>query len=482
MLTLEELDYDDRDDLYKLSNYKSIMKWIGNGKVWSRDKIEKLIELQLSDRHDKHRSYFYFKIVLDNTTIGIIGLHPFSYFKGSYLTVFINPQYQGKGYYKKSIELLGDKIRKIKVFKIMVRENNKRMIHVCNKHYFFSDKVKFKNEMLFEYYYFNRPLTYLIKTESFDKSFINSFMKEKGWIPFNYKKHKMPDLLHVDGTFYYDKSLYTIKSLLKNQLIDNKMKITDKKNLYKNLNLVNGMKQHLVENYDTTRYENKAKFKPLFKNNDLWIIKPTESYAGRGIRVVTSYDELQHYFKTIDSLELYKREKNTFVVQKYIVNPLLYNEKKFHLRCHFIVFEGENFYIKEIQTLTAKNKFDMSNLNDKGVHDTHFDGSEKDVYFPSSFKLSKKIKQHIIDQIEKILKAILKLADDSCYPETKRCYQLFGVDFMITDDYTVIILECNSKIGLKTGEKSLYPGTNMTYNSLLFTEEYNHVISKVFPN
>jgi len=55
---------------------------------------------------------------------------------------------------------------------------------------------------------------------------------------------------------------------------------------------------------------------------DLWIVKPSNLYAGQGITI-------------LDSIE--KIELNEFVITKYIINLDLINEKKYDLRLHVLI-------------------------------------------------------------------------------------------------------------------------------------------------
>ena len=126
-------------------------------------------------------------------------------------------------------------------------------------------------------------------------------------------------------------------------------------------------------------------------------------------------------------------------------------------------------------------KFKLDDFKNQKIHDSHYEGSKKDIYFPSSFKLSKKIKLDILEQIKNIFAEVLKLLDFSCWEESKKCYQLFGADFMITEDFRVIILEVNDRIGLKGGNESYFPGTRKSYNNVLFETEILKVVNKIFP-
>jgi len=53
---------------------------------------------------------------------------------------------------------------------------------------------------------------------------------------------------------------------------------------------------------------------------------------------------------------------------------------------------------------------------------------------------------------------------------------------MITEDFKVILLEVNSKIGLYGGQEANFPKMKESYNQILFKSSLSTVVSKVFPN
>ena len=110
-MKLEDITHHDRDNITKLTKLKSVMKYVGNGETWNSDKVDRFIGYNLEEVGSKNRKEYYYKIT-DNKFVGIIGVHPFQSFKGYYLSVMILPSEQRKGYYRKSIEKLKDKIKK----------------------------------------------------------------------------------------------------------------------------------------------------------------------------------------------------------------------------------------------------------------------------------------------------------------------------------------------------------------------------------
>ena len=190
MVKLLDLVESDETKIFRLTNYKTVMQWIGNGKIWSREKVRKLIQSQISDKQDDSRKYFYYKITEEEDTIGLIGVHPFDKFPGYYLTVLIKPSEQGKGYYKQSIKKLKPKLLKDGFqgdeVNILVRASNKKMNKLSQKNYYFEKKLDFRGESFNLYVMFFRPMTYLVKTEVLNKDLVDNLMKKMG----NWEKWK----------------------------------------------------------------------------------------------------------------------------------------------------------------------------------------------------------------------------------------------------------------------------------------------------
>lgn len=84
-IILSDLNIGHLDDLYTITSDYSIMKYIGNLKVWSYDKTKRFIEYGNSD------TYYYKAVLLNCKLVGIIGLHD------NKLTIYLNILRKGIG-------------------------------------------------------------------------------------------------------------------------------------------------------------------------------------------------------------------------------------------------------------------------------------------------------------------------------------------------------------------------------------------------
>lgn len=69
---------------------------------------------------------------------------------------------------------------------------------------------------------------------------------------------------------------------------------------------------------------------------NIWIIKPGENTnRGKGIRVVSELTEIQ---QIINSKEKHPNgNEKTYLIQQYLDRPLLYNKRKFDIRCYMMI-------------------------------------------------------------------------------------------------------------------------------------------------
>ena len=72
------------------------------------------------------------------------------------------------------------------------------------------------------------------------------------------------------------------------------------------------------------------------KLQNIWIVKPGENTnRGNGINVCKDLDNIMNI---VDSnVKLNNGKRRSYIVQKYIENPLLINRRKFDIRCYSLV-------------------------------------------------------------------------------------------------------------------------------------------------
>lgn len=225
-----------------------------------------------------------------------------------------------------------------------------------------------------------------------------------------------------------------------------------------------------------------------------WILKPSMSDKGQGIRVFRTLDQLQAIFDSFeegrdsdDEEEELQDEDNNgviisqlrhFIVQEYQDKPLLlpeYQDKKFHLRT-YVVSAGDLavFVYEHILALFAESSYtspeDKSDdlIIDLAGHLTNTclqEGNDPLVVGFWDLKgLTLEKKTQVFDQVKEITGQLFKAAssvDKINFQPMENAVEIFGVDFLVNEDLSVKLLEVNSYPDFKqTGDelKSIIDG------------------------
>ncbi|CAD8048946.1 unnamed protein product [Paramecium sonneborni] len=203
------------------------------------------------------------------------------------------------------------------------------------------------------------------------------------------------------------------------------------------------------------------------KGNNIWIVKPGEfTNRGNGIIVCQSLAEIN---KIVSKKQIHSNGKPfTYLIQKYIEKPFLYNKRKFDIRCYFMITQLNNiiraYWYEEGYIRTSSEEFDIKDVSNQYVHLTN-DAIQKysDAYgkYENGNKLSFAEFQRYLDKwhsndhlnfykdLYPQLKMITQNAIKSVYNKIepyKRNYnfEIFGLDFMIDDKFQPYLIEINT--------------------------------------
>jgi hypothetical protein len=313
-----------------------------------------------------------------------------------------------------------------------------------------------------------QPYTFKIKSPLNEEVAYNLLIK-RGWVPSN-STAIIHDLLHIDYIeiiYTSEKERYaalrTMKvdvyqqSIIKNRL-DGVTRLGDKVALYTRLIKHNKDRRlsYMTKAYNVKSSKDLKRLKSkLFKTHQYYIIKSSSGVAGLDILSVDNWKDLQKFTSTL------LNKKMQVNISEYIDKPLLWNKKKFHLRLYFFSYvktidsdyQFETYLMDMGYIFTAKDDFQLGDLSNKEIHDSHLESTPKEWLFPRDFK-----KKFNVTQTKKVQRQIIKILYDvssafdgiiKSYSESKCGYHLHGTDFMIDENFNVFLLEFNTRTGLK---------------------------------
>jgi len=304
-----------------------------------------------------------------------------------------------------------------------------------------------------------------------DIVFKNILIKN-GWIILDYKnlnynmyKKKGIGFIYKTGDISYSKNIYSIPVFIKNLFeVKSHRRITNKYDLYLYLKNIPSVQNNLINCFNLDDIIS-------LPTKDIYIARPIGGYEGKGIKNLTNQIDFDNYKKEyeiikqkISNNELSLMEKKIWdkgvIISKYITNPLLFDNKKFHIRTYLMIskikdLKKETFiwkwsFFHQGKILTAQENYINDNWDNKLIHDTHIKSTQDDFYFPQDLNLDKFIEDDIIKQMENIcyeIFNIVKISNIKTFNEVVNSFEVLGIDFMILDDYTVKILEVNNKLG-----------------------------------
>ncbi|CAD8109961.1 unnamed protein product [Paramecium primaurelia] len=221
----------------------------------------------------------------------------------------------------------------------------------------------------------------------------------------------------------------------------------------------------------------KSKIPSTFYGHEyLWILKPTQYNRGRGIHVIKDLDQMTHLIDQYISGKQQMKDgqiikSKQFVIQKYLEKPLLINNRKFDIRVWGLLNQDlEFFFFEQGYIRMASEEYTTKNVLNQYVHLTNNaiqkyspnygkleDGNQLSfdqaaIYFKNKGDFYKQIVENI-KQIS--LKAFQSVRKKINVLQRRYCFEIFGLDFMIDDDFKVWLIEINSNPCLEESSQLL---------------------------
>ncbi|KAK7792547.1 hypothetical protein R5R35_008650 [Gryllus longicercus] len=190
-----------------------------------------------------------------------------------------------------------------------------------------------------------------------------------------------------------------------------------------------------------------------------WIMKPGNRCRGRGIQLV---QRLEHVLAKVSPAVM---KESRYVVQKYIERPLLIHETKFDIRQWFLVTSTHPLTVwmyKESYIRFCSRPFSLKNLHES-VHlcnnavQCRYKNAKRDPSLPDENMWDNHTLKTYLRAIghadawdktiypgmkESIVGALLASQDNMA--KRKNSFELFGADFMVTEDFLPWLIEINA--------------------------------------
>ncbi len=255
-----------------------------------------------------------------------------------------------------------------------------------------------------------------------------------------------PNVNHMFGILnykFYDTKFYLVNNF---QFIES---FKDKFSLHSNL------KRYFPIHYNKTYPKSfmlsyDTKYNTI--KDKLYIARPIEGEGGKDITIINSPELLEK------AKEYIPKYSNGISLTEYVQNPMLYKGKKMHLRCYFMITLIDNVFNSYLLDgggiYTANLPYKNSDFTNKGIHDTHFSSSGGAYFFPEGLYNNTQPKISNYNDFMKVynnlcdcLIYVSKIAVSSIqqYQNAQNTYEIYGIDVMVRDDFTVFIIEINAR-------------------------------------
>ncbi|KAJ3318366.1 putative tubulin polyglutamylase ttll1 [Boothiomyces sp. JEL0866] len=269
----------------------------------------------------------------------------------------------------------------------------------------------------------------------------------------------------------------------------NHLELTKKDLLVKN---VKRYKKDLEKDKDKL-YTMKYQYIEFKKNpSSVWIMKPTDKARGIGIFIVNKLAQIKKWSRDNKMQNFsYANCRDSYVVSKYIDNPLLIGSKKFDLRLYVLVtcWKPLIAYKHELgfaRFCAVKYNMDAEELDNNFMHLTNVSiqkyGDEYNEINGGKWAFhnlilylnatrGKLATQKMLHEIDSIFIHSLK-AVQSLMISDKHCFECYGYDIIIDADLRPWLIEVNASPSLSATTN----GDKMMKHTII-----NDVINLVFP-
>ena len=160
-----------------------------------------------------------------------------------------------------------------------------------------------------------------------------------------------------------------------------------------------------------------------------------------------------------------KYKHNSFIIQKYIERPLLIHQRKFDIRAWVLInFDFSCYLFREGYLRTSSSEFsiDPNNLDDHYVHLTNnaiqkfadnygsFEDGNQMSYNSFEAYLAQQgspvsFKEELVPKMKQLIVRSIFATKSQLDPQRRKsCFEVFGYDFIIDEDFNLWLIEVNT--------------------------------------
>ncbi|KAL5968048.1 Protein polyglycylase TTLL10 [Taenia solium] len=230
----------------------------------------------------------------------------------------------------------------------------------------------------------------------------------------------------------------------------------------------------IPETYWIDDAKEKADFLNKLSDNQLWLMKPCGLNQGKGICLIRS----QQDFVRLEESRSEEIRRNPQmcrprIVQKYLTSPLLLNNRKFDIRCYFMIASTMPYLVLFTPGYIrlSLRKYDPSDTNlvthltnqyiqkrdpsyDRSKNDSVWTFRKLNEYINTNVAPNKHLQKnwvtrYMLPEMHRITTHVFNAVKDKLACRIG-FFEIYGMDFMIDDDMKIWLIEINSNPAMST--------------------------------
>lgn len=309
-----------------------------------------------------------------------------------------------------------------------------------------------------------------IRNTKYQRTFIISARNDSNGLIYTQLRKRLIDDLKLEEVHHYanvqpyfiwmeqlttnkfDAVYNNIPCWIKNILSHEKSIITNKYQLYNNFHNKYPLEcsKYMAHSWNFLKQQPIPNVKESSSSSSIYIVRPAGvgAFSGKDVIIV-------HDIKTWKHAKSISKKYNAVIASDYIMSPMLFEGRKFHLRTYLIAAKingiYKTYFFDFYELFTAAKPYKAGDFDNGDIHDTHFKSTPRDIMCPDDLNSEQRLvfSDKVYPAMKECMRYVSRILEEGCkpYPESENAFEVFGCDFMVTSDAKPILLEVNEKIG-----------------------------------